>query len=153
MGSIGHPCSTIQGSAQYLSLMSCHFPITSLDLANNPCSTIEALRGICFDETGPTTRAVLFKLRWGIYLWWDQVLLLPRLTNNHYPRPGLDVVTNSYNLARHPTASMDKAFFVIVMQFSISRMIKRRQIWLPFNELIELITIFLTGGTNCATLI
>ena len=47
IGSIqGHPCRTIQGSAQYMSLM-----------------TVQALRevSIC-DEARPTTQAVLFKL-------------------------------------------------------------------------------------------
>src|SRR6218665_1695867 len=92
MGSIGHPCSTIQGSMRYLSVMSGPFSITSLDQANNPCSTVQA-RGVSvfdetrhfhlvgpdqqpmqycssvegvpvFDETGPTTHAVLFKLQW-----------------------------------------------------------------------------------------
>jgi len=41
MGSIGHPCSTIQGSMRYLSVMSGPFSITSLDQANNPCSTVQ----------------------------------------------------------------------------------------------------------------
>src|SRR6218665_3447037 len=64
MGSIGHPCSTIQGSAQYLSLM-----------------TVQALREV----------SVL-----------DQaVLLLPCWTNNHYPRPGLNVVIKPYKLVLH----------------------------------------------------
>src|SRR6218665_652289 len=46
MGSIGHPCRNIQGSARYMSLM-----------------TVQALRevSIC-DETRPTTHAVLFEL-------------------------------------------------------------------------------------------
>ena len=40
MGSLGHPCSTIQGSARNLSLMRPGpFYITLLDQANNPCST------------------------------------------------------------------------------------------------------------------
>ena len=48
MGSLGHPCSTIEGSAWYLSLMrSCCFSIT------------------CW--TSQTNHAVLFK-RWGRYL-------------------------------------------------------------------------------------
>src|SRR6218665_2488462 len=46
MGSIGHPCRSIQGSARYMSLM-----------------TVQALRevSIC-DKARPTTHAVLFKL-------------------------------------------------------------------------------------------
>jgi len=78
-----------------------------LDQANNPCSTVQALRGVSvFDQ------AVLL-----LYCW----------TNNHYPSPGLNLVINPYKLALLPTASGDKAFLVIVMQFSIGKMIKRRQ--------------------------
>jgi|SRR6218665_1038811 len=55
------------------------------------------------------------------------VLLLPCWTNNHYPRLRLNVVIKPYKLALHPTASIDKAFLVIGMQFSIGKMIKRRQ--------------------------
>ena len=69
MSSIGHPCNTIQGSAQYLSLM-----------------TVQALREVfVFDQA---------------------VLLLPYWTNNHYPRPGLNVVIKPYKLALLPTASI-----------------------------------------------
>ena len=50
-----------------------------------------------------------------------------------------------------PTASIDKAFLVISMQFSIGKMIKR--IRLPCAQLIEPMTIFVTGGLNCATVI
>src|SRR6218665_2638703 len=90
MSSIGHPCSTIQGSAQYLSLM-----------------TVQALREVSvFDQT---------------------VLLLPCWTNNHFPRPGLNVVIKPYKLALLPTTSIGKAFLVIGMQFSIGKMIKRRK--------------------------
>src|SRR6218665_200901 len=46
MSSIGYPCSTIQGSAWYLSLMRPgSVSITSLDQANNPCSTTQAWVG------------------------------------------------------------------------------------------------------------
>jgi len=72
MSSIGHPCSTIQGSARYLSLM-------------RPGR-------LCFNTTRwtrPTTHAVLLKLRWGICLWWDQPYVLPRWINYHYPMPEL----------------------------------------------------------------
>src|SRR6218665_3146593 len=90
IGSIGHPCSTIQGSVQYLSLMS-----------------VQVLREISvFDHA---------------------VLLLPYWTNNHYPRPVLNVVIKLSKLALLPTASIDRAFLVIGMQFSIGKMIKRRQ--------------------------
>src|SRR6218665_813765 len=89
MGSIGHPCRTIQGSARYLSLM-----------------TVQALRGASvFDQA---------------------VLVLPCWTNNHCPRLGLNVVIKPYKLALHSTVSIDKAFLVIGMQFSIGKMIKRR---------------------------
>jgi len=57
----------------------------------------------------------------------DQVLLLHDGTNNHYLRPGFNLVINPYNLALFPTTSLDKAFLVLVMQFAIGRMIKRRQ--------------------------
>src|SRR6218665_3734774 len=111
MGSIGHPCRTIQGSVRYFSLM-----------------TVQALRevSIC-DEARPTTHAVLTvqALR-GVSVSFDQaVLLLPCWTNNHCPRPGLTVVIQTL-LALLPTASIDKAFLVISMQFSIGKMIKRR---------------------------
>jgi len=144
MGSIIHPCSTIQGSVRYLSLMTIQGsarylsvmrpgPFTSLDQANNPCSTVQALRGsICL---------------------WSTVLLLPDWTNNHYPRPSFKVVISPYNLALPSTASIDKAFFVIVMQFSIGKMIKEDRIRLSCTELVEPVTIFITSGCNCATLI
>src|SRR6218665_3512087 len=73
--------------------------------ANNPCSTVQALRGVSvFDQ------AVLLLLCW---------------TNNHCSRPGLNVVIQTL-LALLPTASIDKAFLVIGMQFLIGKMIKRR---------------------------
>jgi len=51
MGSIGHPCRTIQGSTRYLPLM-----------------TVQALRGVSFcDEARSTTHTALFKI-WGGYL-------------------------------------------------------------------------------------
>ena len=63
MGSIGHPCSTIQGSMQYLSLMTPGpFSINSFDQANNPCSTVQVLRGYpSFDQ------AVLLLPCWTIH--------------------------------------------------------------------------------------
>src|SRR6218665_3376207 len=42
---------------------------------NNPCSTVQALRGVVFDQA---------------------VLLLPCWTNNHCPRLGLNVVIKHY---------------------------------------------------------
>jgi len=128
MGSMSHPGSTIQSSVRYLSLMRpCPFSITSLDQANNPCSTVQALKGVSvFDETRPFY-LVVQALR-GICLWWDHALrLLPRWTYNNYLRPGLNMVINPNKLALLPTASIDKSFLVIVMQFSIGKMIKRRQ--------------------------
>jgi len=90
MGSTGHPCSTIQGLAQHLSLV-----------------TVQALGEVSvFDQA---------------------VLLSPCWTNNHYPRPGLNVVIKPYKLALHPIASIDKAFLVMGMKFSIGKIIKRRQ--------------------------
>jgi|SRR6218665_2239712 len=65
---------------------------------------------------------------------------------NHYPRPGLNLVIKSYKLALLPTASIDKAFLVIVLQFSIGRMIERRQNTITITELIEPVSIFLTVG-------
>jgi len=62
IGSIGHPCSTIQGSTRYLSLIR---PSPQPILY---CSSVEG--GIC--------------------LWWDHAIcLLPCWTYNHYPRSGL----------------------------------------------------------------
>src|SRR6218665_132131 len=91
---IGHPCSTIQGSTRYLSLM-----------------IVQALRQVSvFDQA---------------------VLLLPCWTNNHYPRPGLNVVIKPSKLALLPTASIDKAFLVIGMQFSIGKMIKKTKFDCP----------------------
>src|SRR6218665_3164724 len=76
--------------------------------------------------TRQTTHAGPQALR-GVYVFDQAVLLLPCWANNHYPRPGLNVVINPYKLALLPTASRNKAFLVIVMQFSIGKMIKRRQ--------------------------
>jgi len=72
--------------------------------ANNPCSTVQALRGVSvFDQA---------------------VLLLPCY---HYPRPVLNVVIKPYKLALLPTACRDNAFLVIGMQFSIGKIRKRSQ--------------------------
>src|SRR6218665_3299387 len=89
----------------------------------------------------------------GVSVFDKAILLLNCWTNNHCPRPGLYVVIKPYKLVLLPTSSIDTAFLVISMQFSIGRMIKRRQIRLPCTQLIELVTIFVTGGRNCATLI
>src|SRR6218665_1346213 len=62
----------------------------------------------------------------GIYIFDQAVLLLPCWTSNHYPRPGLNVVIKPYKLALLPPASIDNAFIVIGMQFSIGKMIKRQ---------------------------
>ena len=49
MGSIGHLCRTIQGSARYLPLMTVQalreVSIYLRGQTNNPCSTVQALRG------------------------------------------------------------------------------------------------------------
>jgi len=62
------------------------FSITLLDQANNPNSTVQALRGVyVFNETVPF-----------VYSY------------NHYPGPpGLNMVINPYKLALLPTASID----------------------------------------------
>src|SRR6218665_3037563 len=55
------------------------------------------------------------------------VFLLHCWTNNHYPRPGLNVVLKPYKLDLRPTAYIYESFLVISMQFSIGKMIKRKQ--------------------------
>src|SRR6218665_1282023 len=85
MGSIGHPCRTIQGSARYMSLMTVQAlrelsvmrlrEVSVMRPGNNPCSTVQALREVVFDQA---------------------VLLLPCWTNNHCPRLGLNVVIKHY---------------------------------------------------------
>src|SRR6218665_3699303 len=70
MGSLGHPCRTIQGSARHLSL-----------------TTVQALRevSICDESTQsrPTTHVVLFKLSGGIKLFFCYLvrptIILPHL--------------------------------------------------------------------------
>src|SRR6218665_377426 len=103
MGSMGHPCRTIQGSVWHLSSLMTVQGLRELsicDEANNPCSTVQDLRGVSvFDQA---------------------VLLLPCWTNNHCPRSGLNVVIQTL-LALLPTTSIDKAFLVIAMQFSIGK--------------------------------
>src|SRR6218665_2256008 len=88
----------------------------------------------------------------GVSVFGQAVLLLPCWANNHYPRTGLNVVINPYKLALLPTASIDKAFLVIVTQFSLGKMIKKEdKIRLPYTQLIEPVTIFVTGGRNNST--
>src|SRR6218665_3037073 len=94
--------------------------------------------------------------------WWDftlareylsliTVLVLPCWTNSHHPKPGLNVVIKPYKLVLLPTASMDKVFLVIGMQFSIGKMIRKEdKIRLPCTQLVEPVTIFVSGGRNCA---
>src|SRR6218665_2598544 len=104
MGSIGHPCRTIQGSARYLSSL----------------MTVQALR------MRPSQQPMQYCSRFeGVSVFDQAVLLLPCWTNNHCPRPELNVVIQTLLALLH-TASIDKAFLVIGMQFSISKMIKRR---------------------------
>src|SRR6218665_150052 len=75
MSCIGYPCSTIQGSSQYLSLMRPGpVSIASLDQVNNPCST--TIQG---------SVGYLFLMR-------PVVVLLPCWVSNHYLMPGLNVV-------------------------------------------------------------
>src|SRR6218665_1962208 len=107
MGSIGHPCRTIQGSALYV-FDDCLSAEGGIYLcwgqANNPCSTVQALRGV--------------------YVFDQAVLLLPCWTNN-YCQAWIES-GNKTLLALLPTASIDRAFLVSGMQFSIGKMIKRR---------------------------
>src|SRR6218665_1214790 len=112
MGFIGHPCRPLFDSRfrAALSLMTVLAPAWSIPVnrpGNNPCSTLQAFRGVSV-----FSQAALLLLCWA---------------NNHYPRPGLKVVINICKLALLPTVSRDKAFLVIVMQFSIGKMIERRQ--------------------------
>src|SRR6218665_460552 len=84
-------------------------PFYLLDQSNNPCSTVQALRGY------------LSLVKLFFYYLVGPTIIIPGA------RPGLNVVINPYKLALLPTASRDKAFLVIVMQFSIGKIIKRRQ--------------------------
>src|SRR6218665_1193791 len=85
MGSIGHPCRTIQGPARCISLM-----------------TVQALRDVSIcDEAKPTTLAALFKLLRGVFVFDQAVLLLPCWTNNHCPRSGLNVVIQTIGPPSH----------------------------------------------------
>src|SRR6218665_3340822 len=95
MVSISHPCRTIQGSVRHPSLMTIqalrkvsicdevrqywqHYctVLYSTGSTGNPGSTVQALRGV--------------------YIFDQAVLLLPCWTNNHCPRPGLNVVIKHY---------------------------------------------------------
>src|SRR6218665_2554299 len=99
MGSIGHPCRTIQGSARYLSSL----------------MTVQALREV---SIWPGQQPMQYCSRFGGLSVFDQaVLLLPCWTNNHCPRPGLNVVIQTL-LALLPTTSIDKVSNVMGMQFS-----------------------------------
>src|SRR6218665_3954902 len=91
MGSIGHPCRTIQGSVRHPSLM-----------------TVQALRkvSIC-DEvrrgerdpvvlgSGQQPRQYCSSFE-GVYVFDQAVLLFPCWTNNHCPRPGLNLIIKHY---------------------------------------------------------
>src|SRR6218665_231352 len=99
MGSIGHPCRTIQGSVRHPYLMILYV-MRSGQQPRQYCSSFE-----------------------GVYVFDQAVLLLHCWTNNHCPRPGIEC-GNKTLLALLPTASIDKAFLVIGMQFSIGKMIK-----------------------------
>src|SRR6218665_1124993 len=62
----------------------------------------------------------------GVSVFDKAILLLNCWTNNHCPRPGLNVVIKPYKLVLLPTSSIDTAFLVIGIQFSIGKMIKGR---------------------------
>src|SRR6218665_1245738 len=62
----------------------------------------------------------------GVSVFGQAVLLLPCWTNNHCPMQAWIECGNKTLLALLPTVSIDKAFLVIGMQFSIGKMIKRR---------------------------
>src|SRR6218665_203818 len=110
MGSIGHPCSTIQGSVRYMSLMRPGpFSITSLAQASNQCTVVQGLPAQ--DEplqaafllphwTKLTSHAVLYYSSFGGASGF--CLQLPCWTNSHYPRPELNLVINPYKLALLP---------------------------------------------------
>ena len=61
------------------------------------CALLKPGRSSITSLDRPTTHAVLVK-RWeGFCLWWDQAaLLLPHCTNNYYPKPELNRVSNDY---------------------------------------------------------
>src|SRR6218665_1604142 len=87
--------------------------------------TVQALREVSI-WPGQQPMQYFQALR-GVSLFDQAVLLLPCWTNNQCLRPELNVVIiNKTLLALLPTASIDKAFLVIGMQFSIGKMIKRR---------------------------
>src|SRR6218665_3844587 len=100
---IGHPCRTIQGSARYMSLMTVQALREVSVMRLRELSVIwpgkdssivgSYTRGL---RARPTTHAVLFKLGGGVYVFDQAVLLLPCWTNNHCPRPGLNVVIKHY---------------------------------------------------------
>ena len=98
----------------------CYSPNSpSHGLCRHPCNTIQGSAWCLSFMTVQALREVS--------VFAQAVLLLPCWTNNHYPRPGLNVVIKPYKMALLPTASTDKAFLVIVMQFSLGKMIKWRQ--------------------------
>src|SRR6218665_1813368 len=88
--------------------------------------TVQALRDLYLSVMRPCQQPMQCCSSFeGVSVFDQAVLLLPCWTNNHCPRPGLNVVIQTL-LALLPTTSMDKAFLVIGMQFSIGKMIKRR---------------------------
>jgi len=75
------------------------------------------------------------------------VLLLPRWTNNNYPRPGLNVVIKPYKLALLHTAYIGKAFLDCYTIFNRQNDKKKTKFNYPScTQLIEPVTIFVTGG-------
>ena len=78
MGSIGHPCRTIQGPTRYLPLM-----------------TVQAL-GMYLSVRRPGQQPMQYCSSFEGVSVFDQAVLLPCWTNNHCPRPGLNVVIKHY---------------------------------------------------------
>src|SRR6218665_3582654 len=94
--------------------------------------TVQALRDLYLSVMRPCQQPMQCCSSFeGVSVFDQAVLLLPCWTNNHCPRPGLNVVIKPYKLVLLPTASIDKAFLVIAMQFSIGKMIKRRHNSIP----------------------
>src|SRR6218665_1965106 len=80
MGFICHLCRSIQGSARYLPLM-----------------TVQEVREVSLcHEARPTTVVQYCSSFEGVYIFDQAVLLLPCWTNNHCPRPGLNMVIKHY---------------------------------------------------------
>src|SRR6218665_2407870 len=98
---------------------------------NNTCSTIQAFQAeSVFDETRPffyylvaPGQPHLQYYSSTIYAPPNQFSLVQRMGG--WLRAAFYVIIKAYKLAFLPTASIDKSCLVIIMQFSIDKMIKR----------------------------